>query len=570
MAGDGRSGPDSIATALTRVGGRESDAAEFAGAFPSLDDQQLGKLRPFGTETVVKQGEVLFREGQIDADCVVVLDGELEAVAHYGATGDPVSAPFKPGQFVGVMNIISGEGAYVTVTAKSDSRVLRIPLDRLREVMGADVTLSEIVLRAFLLRHSLLMRLGTGPKIIGSRYNHETREILDLLARNRVTVTWLDLETNPAADQLLTSFGFTVRDTPVVLVAGQPILRNPSLTEVASIFGIKPSTSNDPGIRDLIVVGAGPGGLAAAVYAGSEGLSTVVVESIAIGGQAGMSSRIENYLGFPAGLSGQELAARAALQAQKFAAAILVGSVAQALSSADGIHTIELADGRTLSARTVVIATGAAYRRLDVARLKEFEGSGVFYAATEVEARVCTRCVAVVGGGNSAGQAAIFLAGKGLEVHVLIRGSSLESSMSRYLIDEIEREPRITIRKSTQVRALRGSDQLAGIEIQSGEGARTDLEVSGLFSFIGAKPNSSWLDEGIRSDEDGFILTGLDVGSAGCLPLETSRPGVFAVGDVRHGSIKRVATAVGEGAMAVRIVHERLALGHGAGRTVGG
>lgn len=499
----------------------------------------------------------MFREGQRDADCVVVLSGELKAVAHYGASGDPVSTDFKPGQFVGVMNILSGEGAYVTVTASEPSRVLRIALGRLRQLIDTDVTLSEIFLRAFLLRHSLLMRLGTGPKVIGSRYSTATREILDLLARNRISVTWMDLESNAAAESLLRGFGFTVEDTPVVLVAGQPILKHPSLADVASVFGIVPSRGAEE-LYDLVVVGAGPGGLAAAVYGGSEGLSTTVVESVAVGGQAGTSSRIENYLGFPAGLSGQELAARAALQAQKFAAAILVGSRAVSLRSDGGIHTIELADGRSINARAVVIATGARYRRLDVQRLGEFEGSGVYYAATEVEARLCRGSVCVVGGGNSAGQASIFLARKGLSVHLLIRGQSLEASMSRYLIDEIAREPAVTLRPSTQVRELVGSANLQGVIVESAVAGRSRLEACALFSFIGAEPNSDWLDDSVAKDEDGFIRTGSEVEPT-CLLLETSRHGVFAVGDVRHGSIKRVATAVGEGAMAVRLVHERLA-----------
>jgi thioredoxin reductase (NADPH) len=550
--------PDSISVALARVGAREADAAEFAGAFPFLDQAQLTQLGPYGVEADIKPGEVLFREGQRNADCVVVLAGELEAIAHYGAGGDPVTTPFKAGQFVGVMNILSGEGAYVTLSAVEPSRVLKIPVDRLRQVIDTDVTLSEIFLRAFLLRHSLLMRLGTGPKVIGSRYSGATREILDLLARNRITVTWMDLESNPTAEALLRGFGFTVADTPVVLVAGQPILRNPTVTDVASVFGIKPSKAPIDDLCDLVVVGAGPGGLAAAVYAGSEGLSTTVVESVAVGGQAGMSSRIENYLGFPAGLSGQELAARAALQAQKFAAAILVGTQAKSLRSSGGIHTIELTDGRTLNARSVVVATGARYRRLDVARLSEFEGAGVYYAATEVEARACSGGVAIVGGGNSAGQASIFMAHKGLPVHLIIRGNSLESSMSRYLIDEIEKQPSITVHYSTQVRELVGSQNLDGIVIEQSGRKRSTLEVCGLFSFIGAEPNSDWLDQTVAKDEDGFIFTGPEVAPT-CLLLETSVQGVFAVGDIRHGSIKRVATAVGEGSMAVRLVHERLA-----------
>ena len=554
----GQQRPDSISVALTRVGARETDGADFAGAFPTLDEAQIGKLRQFGIEAQVAKGDVLFQEGQRDADCIVVLTGELDAVAHYGASGDPVSTDFKPGQFVGVMNILSGEGAYVTVTAAEASRVLRIPLARLRQVIDTDVTLSEIVLRAFLLRHSLLMRLGTGPKVIGSRYNAATRQIVELLARNRITANWMDLESNPAAESLLRGFGFSVEDTPVVLVAGKPILKNPSLADVAAVFGIKPSHSGEEDLYDLAVVGAGPGGLAAAVYGGSEGLSTIVVESLAVGGQAGTSSRIENYLGFPAGLSGQELAARAALQAQKFTAAILVGSAAKSLLSNGGVHTIELADGRTVKARAVVVATGARYRRLAVPRLGDFEGSGVYYAATEVEARKCRGAVCVVGGGNSAGQASIFLARTALTVHLLIRGPSLESSMSRYLIDEIARERAITLHQSTQVKALVGKANVEGVGIEMAGGGRETLDVCALFSFIGAEPNSDWLDEGIAKDEDGFIRTGSEAQPTSLL-LETSRHGVFAVGDVRHGSIKRVATAVGEGSMAVRLVHERLA-----------
>ncbi len=550
--------PDSISVALTKVGVRDADAADFAGAFPILDEAQFASLRPYGTESQVQPGEVIFREGEVNTDFVVVLDGELEAVAHYGAGGDPVATGFKPGQFVGVMNILSAEGAYVTVTALVPSRVLKIPLDRLRDVIGKEMTLSEIVLRAFLLRHALLMRLGTGPKVIGSRYSTATREVLEFLARNRVTVNWLDVESNPGAEQLLRNFGFTAEDIPVVLVAGQPVLKHPSLAEVASVFGVKQSSAQVEDACDLVVVGAGPAGLAAAVYAGSEGLSTTVVESVAAGGQAGTSSRIENYLGFPAGLSGQELAARAALQAQKFAAAILVGSEAMSLQSMGGFHVLELVGGRKLHARAIVLATGARYRRLDVPRLREFEGSGVYYAATEVEARSCSECVVVVGGGNSAGQACVFLARKGLEVHLVIRGSSLDSSMSLYLIDEIAKEPAITLHRATQVQDLIGSDQLQGIVIASPDG-RSELKASGLFSFIGAEPNSDWLDGSIARDEDGFILTGADAAPTSLL-LETSQPGVFAVGDVRHGSIKRVATAVGEGAMAVRLVHERLAL----------
>ena len=545
--------------ALERVGA-QAEQDDFAGAFPILDEAQIARLGRYGVEESVPAGFVLFREGERGSDFVVVLTGSVEAVAHFGESGETTSTAFNPGQFVGVMNILSNEGAYVTATALVDSRVLRLPLNQLRAVIGEDITLSEIVIRAFLLRHSLLLRLGTGPKVIGSRYNEATREILDLLARNRVAVTWIDVESDPRAETLLRNFGFTTADIPLVMVAGQPLLRNPSVAEVAAIFGIQADGSHRDDVCDLLVVGAGPAGLAASVYGGSEGLSTVMIEAVAVGGQAGTSSRIENYLGFPAGLSGAELAARAALQAEKFSAAILVGSNAKSLNSVDGVHSVELSDGRTLRARAIVVATGARYRRLPVERLAELEGSGVYYAATEVEAQKCTGAVVVVGGGNSAGQASVFLSRR-LEVHHLVRGTSLDATMSRYLIDQIQRDPRITVHYRTQVKGLIGAGVLEAVVIEAADGSRAELPVCGLFSFIGAEPNTDWLNKCLQVDEDGFIVTGSEVTAAdGWTPLllETSLPGIFAVGDVRHGSIKRVATAVGEGAMVVRLVHERL------------
>ena len=552
--------PVPINVALERVGA-QSEELDFAGAFPILDEAQLAKLRRYGVEEDVEAGRILFREGERGSDFIVVLSGSVEAIAHFGESGETTSTVFNPGQFVGVMNILSNEGAYVTATATVPSRILRVPLAELRTVIAEDITLSEIVIRAFLLRHSLLLRLGTGPKVIGSRYNEATRQILDMLARNRVAVTWIDVDSDPRAEALLRNFGFTVDDIPLVMVAGQPLLRNPSMAEVAAVFGIGTDiSSNRDDVGDLLVVGAGPAGLAASVYGGSEGLTTVVVEALAIGGQAGTSSRIENYLGFPAGLSGAELAARAALQAEKFSAAILVGSRASMLSSDGGIHTVELSDGRRLRARAIVVATGAKYRRLPVERLAEFEGAGVYYAATEVEAQKCTGGVVVVGGGNSAGQAATFLS-KRVEVHLIIRRDSLDATMSRYLIDQIQRNPRITVHYQTQVKALVGGTVLEAVVIESADGERSELPACALFSFIGAEPNTDWLNKCLQVDEDGFIVTGSEVTpTVGRTPLllETSLRGIFAVGDVRHGSIKRVATAVGEGAMVVRLIHERL------------
>jgi len=552
--------PVPITVALGRVGA-QAEEQDFAGAFPILDEAQIAKLGRYGVEESVPAGHVFFREGERGSDFVLVLTGVVEAVAHFGDSGETTSTIFNPGQFVGVMNILSNEGAYVTATATEASRVLKVPLAQLRAVIGEDIALSEIVVRAFLLRHSLLLRLGTGPKLIGSRFNDATREILDMLARNRCAITFIDVESARRAEALLRNFGFTVADIPLVLVAGRPILRNPSLEEVAAVFGIQADSTRLEEVYDLLVVGAGPAGLAASVYGGSEGLSTTVVEAVAVGGQAGTSSRIENYLGFPAGLSGAELAARAALQAEKFSAAILVGSNAKTLNSVGGIHSVELTDGRTLRARAVVVATGARYRRLPVERLAELEGSGVFYAATEVEAQKCTGAVVVVGGGNSAGQASGFLS-KRLDVHHLIRGDSLDATMSRYLIDQIQRNPRITLHTRTQVKALIGATVLEAVVIETADRGRSQLPACALFSFIGAEPNTDWLKDCLQLDEDGFIVTGLDLTATdGWTPLllETSQPGIFAVGDVRHGSIKRVATAVGEGAMVVRLVHERLA-----------
>jgi thioredoxin reductase (NADPH) len=553
------SSPVPIKVALERVGA-QSEELDFAGAFPILDGAQIAKLRRYGVEEDVEAGHVLFREGERGSDFIVVLSGSVEAIAHFGESGETTSTTFNEGQFVGVMNILSNEGAYVTATSTVPSRVLRVPLTQLRAVIAEDITLSEIVIRAFLLRHSLLLRLGTGPKVIGSRYNEATRQILDMLARNRVAVTWIDVESDPRAEALVRNFGFTVDDIPLVMVAGKPLLRNPSMAEVAAVFGIGADISNRDDVSDLLVVGAGPAGLAASVYGGSEGLTTVVVEAVAIGGQAGTSSRIENYLGFPAGLSGAELAARAALQAEKFSAAILVGSRASMLSSDGGIHSVKLSDGRTLRARAIVVATGAKYRRLPVEGLAKFEGAGVYYAATEVEAQKCTGGVVVVGGGNSAGQAAIFLS-KRVEVHLVIRRESLDATMSRYLIDQIQRNPRISVHYQSQVKALIGETVLEAVVIEAADGERSELPACALFSFIGAEPNTDWLNKCLQVDEDGFIVTGSEVTPTdGWTPLllETSLQGIFAVGDVRHGSIKRVATAVGEGAMVVRLIHERL------------
>jgi thioredoxin reductase (NADPH) len=547
-------------------------AADRAGAYPVLDETQLDVLSRYGHEREVAAGQTLVSPGDTDYDFFVVLRGEIEILHGVGTATERLIVRFGPGGFVGSLSNLTGQTVQVTARAPVAGRVLALTAAALRRVISREPALSELILRAFLLRHARLMRLGAGVKVIGSRYSAATRQLLDVLMRNRVPMVWLDLEADRQAEELLRAFSVAPQDTPVVVTGRAELLRNPSLRQLRATLGV--GTRNGPGgdgrdTHDLVVVGAGPAGLAATVYGASEGLATVLVDGAAIGGQAGTASRIENYLGFPAGVSGEELAARAALQAEKFAARILVPHGAVRLGREDGIHVVELDDGTVLRARSVVIATGARYRRLPLARLADFEGAGVYYAATQAEAQLCSsRAVGVVGGGNSAGQAAIFLADRGSQVHLITRRDSLVETMSRYLIDQVVSHPRITVERRCEIRELVGDSSLRAIVLHGPgvpEGRR--IEMDGLFVFIGADPRTGWLG-GQLADDRGFILTGADIPIARrpdhgdtVLPLETSRPGVFCVGDARAGSVKRVAVAVGEGSMAVRFVHDRLEAG---------
>jgi thioredoxin reductase (NADPH) len=408
-------------------------------------------------------------------------------------------------------------------------------------------------------------------QLIGSHLSPDTRRLREFLTRNRIPHRFLDVETDEQADLLLRELAIAPRETPLVL-RGSLALRNPSTQEVAEALHLSTVTSSDS-LCDTVVVGAGPAGLGAAVYAASEGLQTVLVDSVAIGGQASTSARIENYLGFPAGISGSDLSERAAVQATRFGVRTTVPGKASALSFEDGYHVVELEGGQRLRARTVVIATGASYRRLNVARLAEFEGAGVYYAATEVEAQLCCDApVVVVGGANSAGQAAVYLARHAGSVQLLVRGSDLAAGMSRYLVDQVEATPAIEVHPCTEVRGLQGNGSLEAITVEhTRAGTTRSVDARGLFVFIGADPCTGWLSAALAVDEHGFVLTGLDLSLSHLdpagdgrerppLPLETSLPGVFAAGDVRSGSIKRVASAVGEGAMAVRLIHQYLAL----------
>lgn len=539
-----------------------------AGRKPVLDAAQLEVLRRYGTEADMAAGDVLVDAGDVRYDLIVVLSGEARIVEDRGRPGETVVATYGRSQFLGEIGLLTGQRAYLSAVATAAGRVLRIPAEQTRVIMTQEPGLSELILRTFLLRHSILTGLGAGLTLVGSRFDAGTRRLLEVLARNRLPSRWLELEGSPDAETMLQELAVPVGDLPIVLVPGGPLLRNPDGRQLLEALGLSGAGGPEmSGGCDLLVLGAGPGGLAAAVYGASEGMSTVLAEDTALGGQAGTSSRIENLLGFPAGLSGEELAARAALQAHKFGVRIKLASRAVSLSSEAGGHRVGFDDGDVITAKSVIIATGAHYNRLPLDRLAEFEGVGVYYAATQMEAQACrSDPVAIVGGGNSAGQAALFLSRGSSDVHIIIRGEALEKSMSRYLIDQIRQEPRITVRPRTQVTALLGKDRLEGLELlDSGRRQRSALAVRGLFVFIGAQPATGWLAGQLAEDSRGFLLTGTGVpkerfDDTGQVPLllETSRPGVFAVGDVRSGSVKRAATAIGEGSMAVRLVFERL------------
>jgi len=547
-------------------GGGDSAQVQ-AGRAPVLDPAQLEVLHRYGSEQDVAAGDVLFADGDVAYDLIVVLEGQVEIVESRGQPGETVIATYGRAQFLGEIGLLTGQRAYLSAVATTAGRVLRVPTVQARVIMAQEPGLSELIMRTFLLRHSILTGLGAGLTLVGSRFDPGTRRLLEVLARNRLVSRWLELEGSPEAEALLRELDVPVSDLPIVVVPGLPLLRNPGSRELLDALGLAgQDDSSVPGVWDLLVVGGGPGGLAAAVYGASEGMATMLAEDTALGGQAGTSSRIENLLGFPAGLSGEELAARAALQAQKFGVRFKLAARAASLSSGSGVHQVSFDDGDVVIAKSVILATGARYNRLPLDRLAQFEGVGVYYAATQMEAQACsTGPVAIVGGGNSAGQAALFLSRKCARVHVIIRGEALAASMSRYLIDQIDRDPRITVTPGTRVTALLGHDQLDAVALADSQGETSTLAVRGLFVFIGAQPSTKWLGGQLAEDDHGFLLTGSNVPQAQLddatqLPLflETSRPGIFAIGDVRSGSVKRAATAIGEGSMAVRLVYERL------------
>jgi thioredoxin reductase (NADPH) len=555
----------------TVVDQRESsplaETPDMHGAYPRLSDDQIATLEAGGARRTVGPGEMLVREGERADYFFVILSGKVAVTTTDDAGNQRVTRVHGPGRFLGELGDLEGQAAFYTAEVVEPGEVLVVPTERVRALVVHDPALSDLILRAYLWRRCLLIQEGSGFRIIGSCYSPDTVRLREFAARNRLPHRWFDLERDPQAERLLQRFGVTAQDTPVVIWGGA-VLRNPTNTELARRVGL-PVPDTAPDESDVIVVGAGPAGLGAAVYAASDGLTTAAMERIATGGQAGTSSRIENYLGFPGGISGADLAERAALQAAKFGARILVSAEITRLESGHGQHQLTLADGGTIVARAVVLATGARYRRLGVPGLESFEGNGVYYAATVQEALLCgTGPVVIVGGGNSAGQAAVFLAGQASRVYVVIRGEDLSKTMSRYLIDQIDRHPRVTVRSCTEIREVHGDDKLSEVVTEDKRtGERHSIQTRALFVFIGADPHTSWLVGAIQLDDRGFVPTGpaalySDVDGnqvrTQCQPmmLETSQPGVFAVGDVRSGSVKRVASAVGEGSMAIRQVHE--------------
>lgn len=540
--------------------------------WPVLTSTQLDDLRRYGaTEERAARGAVLVEEGDRNFDFFVVLEGELEIGQHaHGQEREIVV--HRAGQFMGDTHSLSGRAAVVFARARTDLRFLRLAHDQLRKLVVERSELSDTFMRAFLNRRMALIQASfSSCRLIGSRYSSDTHRIREFLTRNQQPYEWIDLEKEQEIDSLLDSFGLTVEQTPVLLCSSGKMVLNPSNENIASCLGL--DTVVEDHVVDLLVVGSGPAGLAATVYGASEGLEVVTIDSTGPGGQAGTSSKIENYLGFPNGISGRDLADRALQQAQKFGAQLASARTAKKLHCEGAVYGVTFCDGTTVWARGLIIATGARYNRLGLPNLAQYEGKGVYYACTQMEADLCRNGVAVVvGGANSAGQAAVFLADRAkAEVHLVVRADSLEKSMSKYLIRRIEEMDNVHVHTHCQIAELTGEDHLEKVRIQcASEGSTIELSCASLFTMVGAVPNTDWLQGCVALDPKGFVLTGRDLGEQDLersrWPLfrkpflyETSKPRIFAVGDVRSDSTKRVATAVGEGSAAIMFMHRALA-----------
>jgi thioredoxin reductase (NADPH) len=522
-------------------------------AFPTLTSLQIDRIRPFGKLRQTTAGEILFEPGDLTAPFFVLLSGSMEIVQPT-LSGERLIVTHKAGGFTGEMTLISGRGALARGRVTAPGEFLQLSPEELRTLVARDEELSGIFMRAFILRRLLLISHSQGNVVLlGSRHSATTLHLREFLTRNGHPHTYIDLDTDKGAQELLDRFAVTLAEIPVVICNGETVLRSPSIQQLAKCLG------------------AGPAGLAAAVYGASEGLNVLVIEADSPGGQAGSSSKIENYLGFPTGISGNELAGRASAQAQKFGAKVLIANRVTKLNCERRPYELSVDCGQTIRARSVVIASGAQYNKPTIDNLKKFEGQGIYYGATFIEAQLCgNEDVIVVGGGNSAGQAAVYLSQTASKVHMLVRSGQLSDTMSRYLIQRIEENPAIEMHYSTEIVGLDGDTQLERVTWRDKKtGEMSTHDIRHLFIMAGASPRTEWLNGCLALDSKGFILTGRDLDPVirdfhwplqrVPLMLETSLPGVFAVGDVRAENVKRVAAAVGEGSIAISLVHRVLA-----------
>ena len=538
--------------------------------FPVLTSGQIARIAAHGRRRPTHVNEILIEQGAPVVAFFVVTAGEIEVVRPQGATETQITV-VGPGQFTGEVTMISGRRALVRARISKAGELIELSRQQLLTLVQTDTELSEILMRAFILRRVRLIAAGLGDVVlVGSSHSSGTLRIKEFLMRNGHPYSYIDLEKDTDVESLLERFHISAADVPVIICRGELVLKNPTNQHLADCLGFNEAIDASH-VRDVVIVGAGPSGLAAAVYGASEGLDVLVLETTSPGGQAGSSSKIENYLGFPTGITGQELAGRAYTQAQKFGAQIMITKGAARLTCDRKPYVVDLEDGTQVPARTVIIATGAEYRRLPLQNLSRFEGAGVYYGATHIEAQLCDdEEVIVVGGGNSAGQAAVFLSQTAKHVHMLVRSDGLADSMSRYLIRRIEETPNITLRPHTEVVSLHGDKRVEQVTWCNKQTGVTEVrDIHHVFVMTGAEPKTSWLGGCVAIDSKGFIKTGNDLSSEELKALkwplsrnpyllETSLPGILAVGDVRGGNVKRVASAVGEGSIAISFVHKIL------------